>query len=728
MSFRMRAAGSSPRGIDVTEARRALALLADPDPNTICQLFGIPGFQARNRKSPDIDGLVEALGQLPATGAANFYLRFNPLIPGLGPNEVANASHVLRRRWLFVDLDPYKPVEHKDDPATDQEHELTRQAADKIRDLMTEEGWPAPVLVDSGNGWYLLWRVHLPHDKATQTVLRRWLAGLRERVKDLAIIDPHVHDAPRLCKIPGTMACKGTPSDDRPWRPCRLVYVPEVLEEVSYDQIVAATPQDPQELFANGQPRPRPFVLTASSGRAQAYVKKALDNECARVALARPGERNDALNKAAYSLGGYVPLYLTRAEVEGRLRQAARDCGLYEDPDCGERGVEATIQSGLESGMAAPRAVASDRPDETPTPAEEPPPPPEWELFLDAEQIARGATEEILGIPDASSEDGQRRTIQIHTLPQLLSAELPEPSWVVPGLLSEGLNILAGKPKIGKSVMALNMAMTIAAGGMALGAVRTTPGDVLYLALEDKDRRIQSRARKMASAVGYSVSQRLSLATSWPRLYEGGMKLLDLWMKRVELPRLVIIDVWAIFRPMYRHGGSQYEQDYQHLTALKQLVQRRSCTALVLLHCRKGASEDVLEEVSGTMGQTGAADGILVLNRLRSNNEAKVFITGRDVDEQELALQFDKETMTWKSLGPAAQHLTGRLQTAVANYLRRLAPGHAFVNDIAAALDEEAHKIRPTLHRLLEKGLIRRHGNAWAWPGAEGGEADEAVF
>ena len=57
---------------------------------------------------------------------------------------------------------------------------------------------------------------------------------------------------------------------------------------------------------------------------------------------------------------------------------------------------------------------------------------------------------------------------------------------------------------------------------------------------------------------------------------------------------------------------------------------------LILHHCRKGASEDVLEEVSGTMGLTGVADGILVLNRSRNDNDAKVFVTGRDVSEQEL--------------------------------------------------------------------------------------------
>ncbi|WP_261763881.1 AAA family ATPase, partial [Pseudonocardia asaccharolytica] len=71
----------------------------------------------------------------------------------------------------------------------------------------------------------------------------------------------------------------------------------------------------------------------------------------------------------------------------------------------------------------------------------------------------------------------------------------PEPRWAVPGLVCEGVTLLAGPPKVGKSWLSLNLALDIAAGRPALGSIEVEPGPVLYLALEDTPRRLQSRMR-----------------------------------------------------------------------------------------------------------------------------------------------------------------------------------------------------------------------------------------
>ena len=57
--------------------------------------------------------------------------------------------------------------------------------------------------------------------------------------------------------------------------------------------------------------------------------------------------------------------------------------------------------------------------------------------------------------------------------------------WAVVGIIAEGLTLLVGPPKLGKSWFALNIAVAIAAGGKALGRIGVEGGDVLYLALED---------------------------------------------------------------------------------------------------------------------------------------------------------------------------------------------------------------------------------------------------
>lgn len=79
----------------------------------------------------------------------------------------------------------------------------------------------------------------------------------------------------------------------------------------------------------------------------------------------------------------------------------------------------------------------------------------------------------------------------------LLARDFPEPKWAVGGLLSEGATVFAGAPKVGKSFMALGLAIAIASGGRALSSIPVEQGDVLYLALEDGDKRMKKRLRAM---------------------------------------------------------------------------------------------------------------------------------------------------------------------------------------------------------------------------------------
>ncbi|GAB3915830.1 hypothetical protein GCM10029964_127840 [Kibdelosporangium lantanae] len=67
---------------------------------------------------------------------------------------------------------------------------------------------------------------------------------------------------------------------------------------------------------------------------------------------------------------------------------------------------------------------------------------------------------------------------------ELMAVSFPEPTWAVPGIIAEGVTLLAGPPKVGKSWLSLGLGLSIAAGLPALGTVAVDPGPVLYLALE----------------------------------------------------------------------------------------------------------------------------------------------------------------------------------------------------------------------------------------------------
>jgi hypothetical protein len=718
---------------DEAEVRRAIALFADPENG--CEIRGLTSGAHKTFLGTSIDELTAAVRDMP--DGIGVYFVVNPVKFDL--DKAASDGNILKRRWLYIDIDPVKPKEFADHPATDAEKARTQAFADRLFQHFRETcDWPAPIVVDSGNGVGMFFKCDLPNDSLTKEV---YSAAVKELAKQFdgpdGTIDLKIHNASRLAKLPGTWAKKGRCSDDRPYRPCRIIYVPEQLECVTFDQIRRLV-KDHQ------QPIPQPSTNgTASSHkkndakteqknqtREQAYGKRALDLECARVAMSLPpssgGEgRNNTLNAAAFSLGQLVGgKVLDRSEVETRLREASRSAGLES-----EKEINGTIARGLDAGIKQPRIVPEQAADpeviwpkkkEGKDKQQQPPMERTWSVLIDGEVIEEGDPTIFIGTTGKIQEERPVRTFEFYTLAGMMQANFPEPVWVIPGMLSEGSNILAGKPKMGKSMMALNLAMTVAAGGMALGNIQTTPGDVLYLSLEDRTRRLQARARKMLRGIGCEASRRLTLASEWPRQNSGGLEMIEWWINRVEKPTLVIIDVWGKFRPEGNPKAQQYTQDYEHMTPLKNMMDRHSCCSLSLLHCRKGASDDVVEDVSGTLGIAGAADGIIVLQRARNDNEAMIFITGRDVADTELSLRFDPDNLVWTNLGPAEQHVSGKLQLAILSYLRKLNGGSAFASEIASHLDEPPDSIRKVLHRLFERRLIRRVGKAWAEPGDDG--------
>jgi predicted ATP-dependent serine protease len=163
----------------------------------------------------------------------------------------------------------------------------------------------------------------------------------------------------------------------------------------------------------------------------------------------------------------------------------------------------------------------------------------------------------------------------------------PKVAEVVPGLIVEGLSILAGRPKVGKSWMGLDLALGAADGRPVLGDIRPMSGDVLYCALEDTQRRLQSRTTRL---MGYNRERwpdRLTLATRWRRLDEGGVDDVEAWIKSVRNPRLVILDTLAGVRPQRLAGDQLYDGDYKALMGLHKLAGEYGVAILVLHHTRK---------------------------------------------------------------------------------------------------------------------------------------------
>jgi RecA-family ATPase len=199
----------------------------------------------------------------------------------------------------------------------------------------------------------------------------------------------------------------------------------------------------------------------------------------------------------------------------------------------------------------------------------------------------------------------QREAIfRTFTATDLLAMDFPEVPYVIPGILPEGMTHLVGKPKVGKSFMALGFCVAVATGGVALGTNRVQRGEALYLPLEDHPQRLASRLRKVRA--GASNLDGLRLRTDWPRFDEGGADLLDDFLSTHPNTRLVVIDTLARVRPR-TSGQNVYAEDYAALEDLVRIAGEQGVAIVVVHHLRKMAAADPLDEINASTGLTAAA-------------------------------------------------------------------------------------------------------------------------
>lgn len=148
------------------------------------------------------------------------------------PAPVVNApkiSNIVRRRMFLVDIDPVR--EPNCSASDDEKHNAYLLTRLVYRDLK-RAGWPKPVVVDSGNGYHLLYKIDLTVDDGG--LVRNCLKALAVRHNyDVVKIDTSVHDAVRIAKLPGTLACKGQSSPERPHRRSGFFKLPDEFKVVS---------------------------------------------------------------------------------------------------------------------------------------------------------------------------------------------------------------------------------------------------------------------------------------------------------------------------------------------------------------------------------------------------------------------------------------------------------------------------------------------------------------
>ena len=294
---------------------------------------------------------------------------------------------------------------------------------------------------------------------------------------------------------------------------------------------------------------------------------------------------------------------------------------------------------------------------------------------------------------------------------QLMTVQFDPIRFAVEGIILEGLGILAGRPKIGKSWLLLQILLDIAAGRQVLGVWTAKKGEVLYYAMEDTERRLQDRIRTLHGSSEWPED--LHFIAGGPRSDQGGLNVITEWLMAHPTSRAVAIDTWGRFRSPSKSSRNVFEADYEAIAQMKQLAEKHRVAIVLVHHLAKGRGRggDWLEGVSGSMGVTAAADSVMVLDAARGEVDAKLRVTGRDIIEQDFALNKDPPP-AWRVVGIAAEFegrkWENRVLKALADAVVALRPAELYGPAGASSSSEKA-KVRHALSRLLSSGTLAHH-------------------
>ena len=225
---------------------------------------------------------------------------------------------------------------------------------------------------------------------------------------------------------------------------------------------------------------------------------------------------------------------------------------------------------------------------------------------------------------------------------QLIDAEtlyykpLEHPKMLIDGVLSDGLAIMAGDSKIGKSWMVLWMCLQISKGEPVWG-LPTRKTDVVYLALEDREWRVQQRMQDLTD----TPPDNLHFGFSCGHLGAELESQIEDVLKDYPSTGLLFIDTLQMVRDNVSAKVNAYAQDYKDLSSLKKIADNHGICIFVVHHTRKERDGgNIFNDMTGSTGIMGVADtGMILRKEDRFGDNATLCVTGRDVEEKKLKMQ-----------------------------------------------------------------------------------------
>ncbi len=292
--------------------------------------------------------------------------------------------------------------------------------------------------------------------------------------------------------------------------------------------------------------------------------------------------------------------------------------------------------------------------------------------------------------------------LNIITAADLERMDLPEPEYIIDGVLPEGSTVLAAKPKRGKSMLMQQIGVAIACGGKALGKVDVDQGRVLYLMLEGSLRGLKRRISAMLQGEPFPTN--LHIVKRWPSVQDGGVDLLYQWIEKYSDTRLIIIDTLKLIRGKTDSRRNIYDTDYEALHPFSELYEETGVSSVIIHHANKRASDDdVVDQVSGSTGLSGAVENVMVL--VREGRQMILKVRPREEEEMDLAVDFNPVLKSFTLQGDAALVAKTEERQNILDVLLK-ADGPMRPTDIAAITEQKPNNVTQLLFKMKDEGKV----------------------
>jgi hypothetical protein len=281
--------------------------------------------------------------------------------------------------------------------------------------------------------------------------------------------------------------------------------------------------------------------------------------------------------------------------------------------------------------------------------------------------------------------------------------------WLVDDLITtSSRTLLVAKPKVGKTIISLDIALSVAYGGYAIGKYKCKQGDVLYLALEGGEKRLKNTIKRLMAAYHMdTLPNSFYHETECLSIDNGGLTAIEAWCQRVNNPSLIVIDILQNFRPTVAKGQSVYDADYASTQALKTIVEKYNVAILIDHHANKRTADgDVIDLISGSNGLAGGVDNTLVMIRPLRKKTGTLHRIGRDyVCDDDITIRLEDEGY-FSVINPEDALLKERKE--IVDMMKQ---GYNTAKEIADAMGgRSAQSVSRLFYKMVNDGIVKKAG------------------